>query len=83
MNTYQIRIFHHGTETEFVARNDNHAIRRVVKTLSGLKPIYSRAILTIPGGEEIDVAVNKNYGAPVTIGDNSYPAETWYESFPG
>ena len=70
----------------FDARNLNHAIRRMVKTVTHSIPaMHIRFNLWSETGESVHVYVNKVMGqhAGVTVEDVFYPAESWTDNFPG
>ena len=70
----------------FDARNLNHAIRRMVKTVDAQIPaLHIRFNIWGADGQSVHVYVNKVYGsnAGVTVNDVFYHAANWIESFPG
>ena len=78
---YQIRINRKST-TSFEARNDNHAVMRVIKTLLELGRIYSNATITTPNGEQIGVSYN--HAGTVWVRSTQYSTRTnWCAQFPG
>jgi hypothetical protein len=72
---------------EFAARNLNHAIRRIVKTITSTSRYGMHTQINLWGatGESVHVYVNQVLGqhAGVTANDVFYPAATWIESFQG
>jgi len=73
------------TYPAFEARNDNHAIRRIVKTVdhAGLA-LHMRVNLWTEAGAVAHIYINKVYGAGcVIVNDVEYKPENWIESFPG
>jgi hypothetical protein len=78
---YQVCI-NRKSATSFEARNDNHAIRRIIKTLRDLGRIYSNATIATPGGEQIDVSYNQ--AGTVWVRNTQYSTRTdWCAQFPG
>jgi hypothetical protein len=70
----------------FDARNLNHAIRRVVKTITSTSRYGLHTQFNIWGnGESVHVYVNQIHGsnAGITVNDVFYPASSWVESFSG
>jgi hypothetical protein len=68
--------------TSFEARNDNHAIRRIIKTLQDLGHVYSNATITAPSGEQIDVSYN--HAGTVWVRNTQYSTRAdWRAQFPG
>jgi len=67
----------------FEARNDNHAIRRIVKTLSGRCGIHQDALIFDSGRKVARITLNRALGGPLVINGQSYDKHTWYENFPG
>lgn len=69
----------------FEARNDNHAIRRIVKTAdhAGLA-LHMRINLWNEQGGVAHIYVNKVYGSgKIVVNDVEYSPSDWIEYFPG
>jgi hypothetical protein len=78
---YQVRINRKSTPS-FEARNDNHAIRRIIRTLQDGGRIYSNATIITPDGEQIDVSYNQ--AGTVWVRNAQYSTRTdWRAQFPG
>jgi hypothetical protein len=69
----------------FEARNDNHAIRRIIKTAiqSGLA-LHMRINLWAGETGVAHIYINKVLGSgKIIVNDVEYGPQNWYESFPG
>jgi len=67
------------------ARNDNHAIRRIVKTLSSSRRygIHQDALIFDGKRKVARISLNKALGGALIINEQPYDKHTWYKNFPG
>jgi len=81
MKDYTLTISGTDIRTTFQARNINHAVRRVMKTL--VRRIDSSATIWHSSYRVARIRLNTTLGGRLVINGADYDKATWYEAFPG